>query len=92
MANKDLQPPQPEDNRFDSAINRLELMLHYNLEYGKNRRTGNSSELEFELKAELETLRVQDASNDEATLKRLTDERRKRLGLRELPEEPYGHA
>ena len=51
MANKDLQPPQPEDNRFDSAINRLELMLHYNL-----------------------------------------DERRKRLGLRELPEEPYGHA
>ena len=54
-------------------------MLHYNLEHAKNQRTGKTSKLETELKAELDALRTEDAVNDQATLKRLTAERRKRL-------------
>jgi len=78
-----MKPPKPTerniDERLDMTTRRLELILHYNLEHAKNRRTGKPSKLENELKAELDAMRANDASEDAATLKRLTAERRKRL-------------
>ena len=74
------QPPkQTVDERIDKVTRQLTLMRHYNLECAKNRRTGKTSKLETELKAELDAMKTEDAREDQATLKRLTAERRKRL-------------
>ena len=79
--NNEQERPEDSQQQLDKAMHRLKLIMHCNLEHAKNKREGTTSELEAELQAELDALRANDAGEDAATLKRLTSERRQRLGL-----------